>query len=35
MRFTPDFATSKRMKMRRSGEGLAFYIQNELGGQSI
>jgi len=29
-RFVPGFASSKRLKMRRFEEGLAFYIRNQL-----
>ena len=34
-RFVPEFVSSKRLKMRRFEEGLAFYIQNQLAGQPI
>ena len=29
-RVVPEFASSERLKMRRFGESLAFYIQNQL-----
>jgi len=34
-RFVPEFVSSERLKMRRFKEGLAFYIRNQLAGQSI
>ena len=34
-RFAPDFVASKKLKMRRFEEGLAFYIRNHLAGQPI
>jgi len=34
-RFVPKFVSSERLKMRRFKEGLAFYIRNQLAGQSI
>ena len=34
-RFAPDFVASEKLKMRRFEEGLAFYIRNQLAGQSI
>jgi len=34
-RFVPEFVSSKRMKMRRFEDGLAFYIRNQLAGQPI
>jgi len=34
-RFVPEFVSSKRLKMRRFEEGLAFYIRNQLVGQPI
>jgi len=34
-RFVYEFVSSKRLKMRRFEEGLAFYIQNQLVGQPI
>jgi len=34
-RFALNFVATEQMKMRRSEEGLAFYIQYELAGQPI
>ena len=34
-RFVPEYMSSERLKMRRSKEGLAFYICNQLDGQPI
>ena len=34
-KFIPEFVPSKRLKMRRFNEGLAFYICDQLVGQSI
>jgi len=34
-RFIPEFVSSKRLKMRRFEEDLAFYIRNQLAGQPI
>ena len=34
-RFAPDFIVTEKLKMRRSEEGLAFYIRNQLAGQPI
>ena len=34
-RFASDFVVSKRLKIRRFEEGLAFYIRNQLAGEPI